>query len=347
MTVCFTLPAEWHPQRAILLVWPHNRSDWNKSLGPIEQVYEDLAWEISRRQQLWVVCYDETLRDAVARRLAQRGCPRESIRFYIAATNDTWARDTAPLTVLDGNGQGQLCNFQFNGWGGKYAHDLDNQLNDRLAEQGAFGKSTLNTVDLVLEGGSVETDGAGTLLSTTHCLLTPTRNPSLTKNEIEHSLRNHLGIDRVLWLSQGYLAGDDTDSHIDNLARFASYNTIVYVKCDDRKDEHYTALSAMESQLQAFRQRNGTPYNLVPLPWPQPQHDDSERLPASYANFLILNEAVLVPSFDDPSDNLACERIATCFPGREIVPVDSRPLIAQRGGIHCATMQFPLLQSLP
>lgn len=337
----FRLPAEWHPQNAVLFVWPHGRSDWSASLEAIQDVYERMAVEISRRQALWIVCYDQALHAAIQQRSKNAGAITQNIRYFIAPTNDTWARDTAPLTVLDAAGRGRLRNFRFNGWGGKYPHDLDDGLNQRLADQNAFDAARLDSIELVLEGGSVETDGNGTLLTTAQCLLTTTRNPRLSQPEIERTLGETLGLKRFLWLHEGYLAGDDTDSHVDNLARFTAPDTIAYVRCDDTNDEHHAALAAMEAELRQFRQPNGEPYRLVPLPWPKAIVEDGERLPASYANFLVINGAVLVPAFGDPSDALACRRIGDCFPDREIVPIDSRPLIAQRGGIHCATMQFP------
>lgn len=342
MNTGFRLPAEWHPQQAVLFVWPHGRSDWRTNLDAIQGVYERMAVEISRRQALWIVCYDAALQSVIRQRVERAGAAADNIRYFIAPTNDTWARDTAPLTVLNAAGQGRLRNFRFNGWGGKYRHDLDDGLNLRLAEQSAVDPARTDSIDLVLEGGSVETDGNGTLLTTAQCLLTPSRNPSLSQHAIEKTLNDTLGLNRFLWLHEGYLAGDDTDSHVDNLARFAAPDTLIYVKCDDPRDEHFAALRAMEGELKQFRQTNGEPYRLVALPWPKPIFDDGERLPASYANFLVINGAVLVPAFDDPADAAAFQRIGECFPNRDIVPIDSRPLIAQRGGIHCATMQFPV-----
>jgi agmatine deiminase len=197
-------------------------------------------------------------------------------------------------------------------------------------------------VDFVLEGGSIESDGAGTLLTTSECLLTPSRNPSMDRTAIEQLLEEVLGVDRILWLNHGYLAGDDTDSHIDTLARFCAPDHICYVTCPDVADEHYSALAAMEEELQEFRQADGTPYRLTPLPWPDPIYDeDGERLPATYANFLIINGAVLLPVYDVPQDEEAVRIMAGIFPDREIIPIDCRPLIYQHGSLHCVTMQIP------
>ncbi|MFL6647021.1 MAG: agmatine/peptidylarginine deiminase, partial [Sulfurifustaceae bacterium] len=234
-----------------------------------------------------------------------------------------------------------LLDFQFNGWGGKYAHDLDNLITRRLHEGDAFGSTSLETIDLILEGGAVEVDGSGTLLTTSRCLLAPTRNPRLAREAIEQELRDWLGLNRILWLEHGALEGDDTDSHIDTLARFCDARTIAYVTCDDPSDTHYRELKAMEAELKAFRAADGSPYRLVPLPWPRAQYDEDRRLPATYANFLIINGAVLVPTYRDPADAVALRRLGECFPGREIVGIDCLPAIAQNGSLHCLTMQLP------
>ena len=195
---------------------------------------------------------------------------------------------------------------------------------------------------LVLEGGSTESDGRGTILTTAECLLNPNRSPHLTQEEIEATLGASLGADRFLWLEHGFLAGDDTDSHVDTLARLCPDDTIVYVRCDDPGDEHHPALAAMEAELRGFRTREGKPYRLVPLPWPRPQTDsEGHRLPATYANFLVINGAVLVPTYGDRSDAAALAAVGSAFPGREAIGIDCRPLILQHGSLHCVTMQLP------
>ena len=258
-----------------------------------------------------------------------------------APANDTWARDHGPITVDTADGPA-LLDFRFNAWGDKFPWEKDDALNRHLANAGIFGKHPLQPVDFVLEGGSIESDGAGTLLTTSECLLTPSRNPSMDRTAIEQLLEEVLGVDRILWLNHGYLAGDDTDSHIDTLARFCAPDHICYVTCPDVADEHYSALAAMEEELQEFRQADGTPYRLTPLPWPDPIYDeDGERLPATYANFLIINGAVLLPVYDVPQDEEAVRIMAGIFPDREIIPIDCRPLIYQHGSLHCVTMQIP------
>lgn len=345
MQICMTqlqLPPEWHAQSGVILAWPHRHSDWVANLAGIDPVYTAIAHAITERQPLIVLHYDAAHRHHIEALLAHHGTPANRVHFFEVPTNDTWVRDTAPLTVLDSAGACVLLDFQFNGWGGKYDATLDNSINARLTALGAFRAVELRMVDLVLEGGSIEVDGQGTLLTTAACLLAKTRNPGLSKRELELRLGEQLGVQRFLWLENGYLAGDDTDSHVDMLARFCSPDTLAYVRCDDPQDEHYSALTRMEDELRAFRRADGQPYRLVPLPWPRARYDtEGGRLPASYANFLIINGAVLLPTYEDPGDAQAVAALQAVFPGRDIVPIPSLPLITQRGSVHCATMQLP------
>lgn len=334
------LPPEWAPQSGVMLTWPHPETDWAPRLAAVEPVFTAIAREIARRERVLIACHDETHRLHVQTTLADAGVKMERVAIHLAPSNDTWARDHGPLTVLCRN-QPLLLDFQFNGWGGKYAHDLDNLITRRLHAAGAFGATPLETLDLILEGGAVEVDGSGTLLTTSRCLLAPTRNPNLSRERIEQELREWLGLNRILWVNHGGLEGDDTDSHIDTLARFCDARTIAYVACDDSGDEHYAELKAMETELKEFRAADGSPYRLVPLPWPRAQYNEERRLPATYANFLIINGAVLVPTYRDPGDAVALRRLGECFPGREIVGIDCVPAIAQNGSLHCLTMQLP------
>jgi agmatine deiminase len=321
-----------------MLTWPHEASDWAPVLDEVEPVFTAIATAIARFEQVVIACHDNAVRMRVAGLLRNIGA---GVRLYTAPANDTWARDHGPITVLC-QGEATLLDFDFNGWGGKYPCDLDNRITRALHAQGAFGNTPIEHIDLILEGGSIEVDGQGTLLTTERCLLAPTRNPGHTCSRIEKQLAELLGVTRFLWLKHGYLAGDDTDSHIDTLARLCDPDTIAYVTCNDSADEHYTELKAMEAELAAFRTPRGTPYRLVPLPWPQPRLDaDGARMPATYANFLILNGAVLVPTYRDPADAMALERLRGCFPGREILGIDCLPLIWQHGSLHCVTMQIP------
>ncbi len=331
------LPAEWEPQDGVLLAWPHEGSDWRPYLDAVLPVFVEIVRHVSRFE-LAVIAAPEP--ESVLEKLAGSGADLERVRVCQVETNDTWARDFGPITVQE-QGAARLLNFGFNGWGLKFASDLDNRINRRLEALGVW-RAPLETVGLILEGGSIESDGCGTILSTEECLLNDNRNPHLSREELEEQLHGLLGSDRFLWLANGFLAGDDTDSHVDTLARLCPDDTIAYQRCDDPDDEHYAELQAMEGELRAFRTREGRPYRLIPLPWPGARVDeDGSRLPATYANFLVINGAVLVPTYDDKNDRAALEAIGQAFPGREIVGIDCLPLILQHGSLHCVTMQLP------
>ena len=335
------LPAEWAPQSGVMLTWPHDDSDWAPLLNEADTVFAAIGTAVTRFQRLLVVCRDKAHRGHVTRRLAENGADPARVTAAIAPSDDTWARDHGPVTVLEDR-RPLLLDFIFNGWGGKYPAARDTRITARLHAQAVFGETPLEPVDLVLEGGSIESDGLGTLLTTSGCLLTPTRNPHLDRTATERALKASLGVERVLWLEHGRLEGDDTDGHVDTLARLCSPDTIAYVTCTDRGDAHHGPLKAMEAELRALRTADGRPYRLIPLPLPAPIHEtDGRRLPATHANFLIINGAVLVPTYDDPADRVALERLAGVFPGREIIGVDCRTLIRQYGSLHCVTMQLP------
>jgi agmatine deiminase len=322
----------------VLLAWPHEESDWHPVLDLVEPVFIEIVRQICQFERAVIVAPDD---HGVERKLEEAGTEMSNVRLYRVETNDTWARDFGPITVLE-NDVPRMLDFGFNGWGLKFAASLDNLVTGRLQRAGAFNDTPLTTVGLILEGGSIESDGAGTILTTAECLLSPNRNPHLSKKDIEAALARLLGADRFLWMENGFLAGDDTDSHVDTLVRLCPDDTIAYVACDDPADEHYQALQAMEADLKGFRTRDGGPYRLIPLPWPEPKYDgDGERLPATYANFLIINKAVLVPTYRDKNDKAALEAIGKVFPGRRIIGVDCTPLILQHGSLHCVTMQLP------
>ena len=338
------MPAEWAPQSAVMLTWPHKGTDWRDVLAEVEPVFEAIARATLRFQHLVISCEDTGRADQLRQSLnhyAESGQLPGRALVVTAPADDTWARDHGPIAVQGPDGVA-LMDFRFNAWGGKFPFEKDNVLNTALAEAGCFGRTSLIPVDFILEGGALESNGAGTLLTTSECLLTPTRNPSFDRSGIEQTLAQTLGIKRVLWLNHGYLAGDDTDSHIDTLARFCGPDHIAYARCDQPDDEHFAALRAMEEELQQFRQSDGSAYRLTPLPWPDPVYgEEGERLPATYANFLIINGAVLLPVYDVPQDAEAIETLARIFPDREIVPIQCRPLVAQHGSLHCVTMQLP------
>lgn len=335
------LPAEWEPQDAVMLTWPHKNSPWDWILDDVVELYEALATVICDYADV-VIAVPEAQLEEVRSRLEAMGAPLEYIHLYPCASNDSWARDHGPLTVETREGF-KLLDFQFNGWGNKFPHDLDNQIAQQLFEQNAFPYATIESQDWVLEGGSIETDGQGTLLTSSSCLLNKNRNPNLSKADIEARLMSAFGVKKINWLDHGYFAGDDTDGHIDTLARLCPNNTIVYTACDDEQDEHYAELKKMETQLQSFTNVNGEPYRLLPLPWTgEVLGDESDaRLPSTYANFLIINEAVLVPIYDLPMDEDALEVVSQAFPGYEIFGIPCLSLIEQGGSLHCITMQIP------
>jgi agmatine deiminase len=335
------LPPEWAPQSGVMMTWPHEGTDWGDELPDADHCFAGIAREVSRRQVLIVACADARHATHVRCLVSELGGDQGHVRCYVAPSNDTWARDHGPITVLRA-GRPVLLDFRFNGWGSKYRADLDDQITRALHAAGAFGPTPVETIDLVLEGGGIETDGRGTVLATRSSLLAASRNPGLGEQGMAAALDRWLGARRVLWLEHGAIEGDDTDGHIDTLARFCDGAIIAYQACDDPRDPSHAALRAMEEELRALRTPEGSPYRLVPLPWPRPiRHKDGRRLPATYANFLILNGAVLVPGYDDPADGAARDRIAACFPGREALLVDCRVLVRELGSLHCVTMHLP------
>lgn len=332
---------EWHPQDAIQLTWPSPTSDWAPQLSLIEATLEAMVVAIARYQRVLIAVPSEADRARLAERFAHRGVAAERLTLVAAAADDTWARDHGPIGI-ERDGRVELLDYVFTGWGGKFEAGLDNTLSRRLAEAGVFA-APLASRELILEGGGIESDGEGTLLTTEACLLNPNRNAGLDRAAIEAHLAEDFGVQRVLWLRHGHLEGDDTDSHIDTLARFCDPRTIAYVRCDDEGDPHYAALSAMEAELKALKRADGQPYRLIPLPWPAPCFDpeDGHRLPATYANFLIINGAVLVPTYGDAADSRALAALAEAFPDRDILPIDCSVVIRQHGSLHCLTMQLP------
>lgn len=340
----FRLLPEWAEQDAVMLTWPHQATDWCDNLSAVEPVYVQLCQHICHVQQLVIIAHDEALKAHISQLLSKNNVDLSRVHFVVTPCNDTWARDHGPLTcaALEDSNQLKIVDCTFNGWGNKFTSDLDNDINAVLVKQLADTRNQYQALDLVLEGGGIEIDQHGVLLTTSECLLNPNRNPNLTQQDIEQCLREQLGATEFLWLDHGYLAGDDTDSHIDTLVRFAPNDTLVYVKCDDESDEHFSALNAMEKQLQGFTATTGKPYTLIDLPWPKAVlNDDGDRLPATYANYLIINGAVLVPTYADENDSLALAQIQLAYPEHQIIAVNCLPIIHQFGSLHCITMQLP------
>ena len=326
------MPAEWEPQRSVQLTWPHAQSDWAPMLPEITAVYDVMAREISKREQLMIVSPDSK--------------PCKAATTVLCPTNDTWARDHGFITVFEGDDPEQasgttrrtlLLDFQFNGWGEKFAAGLDNQINRHLYDQGVVAGVYESHLDFVLEGGSIESDGRGTIFTTRCCLLAPHRNQPLTEQQIEERLKAWLGAERVVWLHHGSLIGDDTDGHIDTLVRVCPNDTLIYTGGDAAHPD----LLLMEQELQALRTLEGKPYRLLKVPLPHPIFDGEDRLPATYANYLVVNGAVLVPTYAQAElDAEAMDIIGQAFPGREVVGIDCRAVIRQHGSLHCCTMQY-------
>lgn len=334
------LPAEWHRQSFIQLTWPHENTDWAYMLDEVEECFINIAREILRFEPLLIVAPDTK---TVKGKLENAGVNIKNLYLFECSTNDTWARDHSFITLVDDNNNITLTDFLFNGWGMKYIANLDNQINHKLFNSGILKGNYQKHLDFVLEGGSIESDGKGILLTTSECLLSPNRNEMKSRKDIEDYLKSVFNLKKVLWINNGYLAGDDTDSHVDTLARMCPDNTIVYVKCNNKNDEHYEALKKMEDEIKSFVNLEGNKFRILPLPFPDSIYDeDGERLPATYANFLIVNNAVLYPTYNQPDkDKEAKNILQDAFPKYEIVGIDCNALIKQHGSLHCVTMQFP------
>lgn len=336
------LPAEWHPQHAIQITWPHEDTDWNWILKDVQTFYLNLALIILKYENLIICVPNQSYKQALEQSIVKTLQPNHpfSCHIFISASNDSWARDHGPITVFN-NGQATVLDFQFNGWGNKFKSELDNQITQNLFTQNAYPADHISQQSLILEGGSIESDGFGTLLTTEKCLLNQNRNPDLNKQDIEHALQTTLGTHNILWLSHGDLEGDDTDAHIDTLARLAPGNQIIYQGCDNPDDLHYKDLSAMKQQLSTFQNAQGQAFELVELPMPQAIFEDGQRLPATYANFLFINDAVLLPIYNVPQDEQAIKKMQSALPDFKIIPLDCSLLIRQYGSLHCITMQIP------
>ena len=335
------LPAEWEPQSGVQLTWPHVESDWRPYLDEITHTYVLLATAIATHEPLLIVApHPEEVEQLLREKLEAKVL--ENIRYFECDTNDTWARDHAFLTLKDGD-ERILLDFKFNGWGEKFAWEKDNAINRHLHAAGIVRGKYEDHGDFVLEGGSIESDGKGSVFTTSQCLMAPHRNQPLTQEDIEKRLKESLRAERIVWLDHGNLIGDDTDGHIDTIVRTAPHDTLLYIRCEDENDPQYADFKALEAQLTTLRTLEGKPYRLLSLPMPRPITFDDEPLPATYANFLVINGAVIVPTYDQPdNDKAACKTLQEAFPDREIIAIDARIIIRQHGSIHCITMQYPL-----
>lgn len=319
------LPAEWERQERVLLSFPPKNSDWTFKYEEAKATYKDLIRKISPQKVTLIVENKEEIQSFLL------DIDTSHVDFFEYQCNDTWIRDYGVITALKDE-KVIFYDFQFNGWGGKFDAELDNGLSKQLYPNAIFQ-------NLFIEGGAIETDGLGTLLATEQSIINSNRSPHLSKEQIEKILKETLGFKRFFWLKNGDLVNDDTDAHIDMLARFVNPTTIVYAKCEDTSYEHYQSLKNMESELGNFKTFSGKAYKLIPLPLPTFK-DDGDLTPATYTNFLITNDKVLIPSYGVSLDSKALEILQPLFPERECVLVDSRTLITQGGAIHCATMNL-------
>lgn len=340
----YIFPAEWHRQSCVQLTWPHADTDWQPYLDEIQETFVQIAKAVAQYERLIIAARNtDDVRSLLEESLTAEEMQRVSI--YECDNDDTWARDHAFITLVgtEKDVPCRLLDFRFNGWGEKFDAGKDNTINRTLYNKGVFhGCERIDCDDFVLEGGSVESDGQGTVLTTSVCLMAPNRNQPMTQDEVEAVLKERLCARKIVWLDHGQLIGDDTDGHIDTIARFCPGNTVLYVGCDDDADPQYTDLKSLEKQLREATNADGIPFRLLRLPMPDAIHFDGERLPATYANFLILNGAVIVPTYDQPdNDALALSLVAEAFPGYDIIGIDSRIIIRQHGSIHCLTMQYP------
>jgi agmatine deiminase len=332
----FRLPAEWAPHEATWLTWPHFEGTWPGKLEIIAPIYVEMVRALRTGEAVHINALDEE-RAAGIRELLEKEGIAGNVTVHVRPTDNEWVRDYGALTVVNGEGRRLATDWRFNNWGEKYPDfELNNQVPGFMAEHHELDRVAY---DAVMEGGSIDVNGQGWLLTTESCLLNPNRNPELSRSEIERLLRDAFGVHEILWLGDG-IVGDDTDGHIDDLARFTDVQTVVTVVENDPADENYEVLQDNLQRLHSLRP-DGQPLRVVELPMPQPVYQDGHRLPASYANFYVANEVVLLPAFDDDADELARQHLSAAFPGRRVVPIDCRDLVWGFGAFHCLTQQIP------
>ena len=343
----YVLPAEWATQSGIQLTWPHENTDWAPYLDAITDTFIQLAREIARQEKLIIAARNPEEVECILRQHIPEDHIK-NIRIFECYNNDTWARDHAPLTLMPADaktyhaGEPMLLDFKFNGWGEKFEWQHDNCITRSLSEQQAFNGNIKSYKQFVLEGGSIESDGKGTIMTTSFCLLAPNRNQPMSQNDIEHRLINYFNARRVVWLHHGKLVGDDTDGHIDTIVRLCPNDTIVYQGCDDKEDEQFTDFKLLEDELRKLSTLNGESYKLLKLPMPDAIFDGGLRLPATYANFVILNRSVIVPAYQQKNKDTEAARIVKqAFPDKEVVCIDATTVVRQHGSLHCLTMQYP------
>lgn len=338
----YRFPAEWEPQRATWLSWPHKEESWPGRFEPIPGVFTEIVKILASFQHVNINVIDRTMHDDVMKRLTEAGVDPERFTLYPIPTDDAWCRDHGPAFVVKPGAEEPLAviDWGYNAWGGKYPpYDQDDAVPTKVAE---YRRLPLFYPGIVMEGGAIDVNGEGCLLTSTSCLLNPNRNPYLSQTQIEWYLREYYNVEKILWVDEG-IAGDDTDGHIDDSARFVNPSTIVAVVEENREDENYLPLQKNLTQLKAMTDLAGNPFRIVELPMPRPFEFDGQRVPASYANFLIASGVVLVPTFRDPNDAVALAVLADVFPGRQVIGIDCYELVWGLGTIHCISQQEPLV----
>ena len=335
------MPAEWEPHAATWLSWPHKRESWPEKFEPIPGVFVEIVRALSGSESVHINVNDAAMQAEVEALLAARGVPLDAVRFFRIPTDDAWCRDHGPIFVVraaPGARRIGVVDWGYNAWGGKYPpYERDDQVPKRVAE--ALGLERF-APGVILEGGAIDVNGQGALLTTEACLLHPNRNPHLTRREIESALSDFLGVTRILWLGEG-IAGDDTDGHVDDLARFVDPRTVVAAIEEDPAEENYRPLRDNLERLRSMRDQADRPLEVVTLPMPAPAYFQGQRLPASYANFYLANSVVLVPLYDTDNDQVALETIQRLFPTRRVVGIDCKDLVWGLGAVHCVTQQQP------
>ncbi len=335
------MPAEWEPHEATWLSWPHKEASWPGAFEPVPGIFVEMTRHLTESELVRINVADEEFAARVRELLRAGGVDPARVRFHFNPTNDAWCRDHGPIYVVrerDGRRERAINDWGYNAWGNKYPpYDLDDVVPTRIAAETG---EPLFTPGIVMEGGSLDVNGCGLLLTTEACLLNPNRNPHLDRPQIEQYLRDYLGVTRILWLGDG-IVGDDTDGHVDDLTRFVSPDTVVTVLEDDPADENYRPLRENYERLLRMTDQDGTPLRVLTLPMPGPVWFDDQRLPASYANFYIANRSVLVPTYRHPNDAVALDVLQRCFPDRRAVGIDCTDLIWGLGSIHCVTQQQP------
>jgi agmatine deiminase len=335
----YRMPAEWERHEATWLSWPHNPETWPGKLDRVPGIFADMVAALHEHEEVHILAGSDELERSARAALRARGCESPNVRFWRIPTNDAWMRDHGPTFVVHAERGPAVIDWKYNAWGGKYPpYDLDDAVPSRLNET---LRLPIFEPGIVLEGGSIDVNGRGTLLTTESCLLNPNRNPGLTRREIEAKLLDFLGASNVLWLGDG-IVGDDTDGHVDDLTRFVGPSTVVTAVEEDSTDENYRALRDNLRRLATMQDEAGRPLEVVKLPMPPAVYHEGQRLPASYANFYIGNSAVLVPVFGHHRDELACQTLARLFPGRAIAPIHCTDLVQGLGAIHCVTQQQPV-----